>query len=67
MIDDEGFVDTYWICDECARRNNWVFPNGGNTIIRGKCGHCKQKEEVFLTPTRDFRKPRNTGFQPDED
>lgn len=48
----------YWICSDCAKAKGWksAYPNGGNTVIRGMCGHCDRKDETFLIPTRDFKK-----------
>jgi hypothetical protein len=56
----EGRAGPYWICDACAKSKGWTAPDGGNTIIRGLCGHCDRKDETFLTPIRDFKKPLAT-------
>lgn len=53
--------DKYWICDECVKSKypDWksAYPNGGNTLILGLCGHCDRLDETGLTPIRDFKKP----------
>lgn len=51
----------YWICDHCVKTKHpdWVtaYPNGGNTVVKGLCGHCEWSDEQFLTPTCDYQKP----------
>lgn len=46
---------TYWICDECADKNqDWKPPQGAITVIKGLCGHCERTDEVILIPVIDY-------------
>lgn len=51
----------YWICGHCVKTKypTWesAYPAGGNTVIKGLCGHCEWPDEEILTPTVDYRKP----------
>ena len=59
-------VDKYWICDDCVRDDhpNWetAYPNGGNTVTFGLCGHCDDTEEKKLTPVSDYHKPNKRAL-----
>jgi hypothetical protein len=57
MSNDNKPKDKYWICNQCAEGKGWIPPTGAVTIIMGVCGHCHSKEERYLTPTCDFKRP----------
>lgn len=49
----------YWICDDCAKKENLVCKKIGNTRVYGFCAHCESVDEKLLTPVVDFVKVRN--------
>lgn len=54
-------TEKYWICDACAEKKKYVAWKTGNTLIMGLCGWCDSREESFLTPVEDFRKPKEAA------
>jgi hypothetical protein len=55
-------VGTYWICYDCVieKHPDWELPGWPVTVTKGLCGHCDRKDEAFLTPIVDFKRPGHT-------
>lgn len=47
----------YWICNECAKKKEWVTPDWPVTAITGLCGWCSRIDDEFLIPTCDYSGP----------
>lgn len=59
-----NLTSKYWICNSCASKKKWKEVNYSTTKIMGRCGYCKSKKEVELTPINDFIKK---GIMPEWD
>lgn len=62
MSESKERTGKYWICSECAEKNEWKFPKWGVTCISGLCGHCDRPDETTLIPIVDF--DRGPGKRP---